>query len=1061
LLWLLQFVALLLTTGVLSVYYRAFWKDLYYFAVTYTGLFAVMVLLYLIVYGQVGTSFGLQNLFWSEQPLARFFSSFSATLLLGLIGTLACHIDPQPLHSALKINEFLRDPPLQGQAALKAGSTFRERAKVASEHLKRGPDTPHMRRLEPFLRAARLPFLTLLAVPAFLPDIFTYLPRPYLLTDSYSSLENYPSLSPVVSNAFVGYLYGLVEWVGGIVFGVFTFKLFMRLSVVTHDLISGPLKDWIGSMGKRVTSISPRVWTVIEIILATLPVLATVVDLMAWQPALIFSVLLYLFFFRQEIARRLVSVFKRINKVVLGWPDFQQSRRYTPVRTEGCKPAGDRECPVLGCPAVLPPEENDLDGCLERDDRQTSIRNVMLWFIIFYTLSSLYFYDYYSPSMAICLVLAVLAAFTTSIAYFQPRKKYLLLLGFFAYLVLLNNQVYKDRFEGLDDYYPRALHPGSERLVKLREKTEFIYYPSRTAGDPDANRTSPTVSLVDNRKSLEAWRTRAEQEWKRDRRSRAKKPKLVVVSVSGGASRSAYWCAVVLDRLSSTLGPTFNRSVRIITGTSGGMLGTAHYVERLYRGTMGSSTGKGSWVDEVRVDSLVRLAPYIALCDLPRSFLPRLVEHRRHDGSVKEYDRGTKLEDDWCYLGDRALQEYAFLERNGDIPSLIFSPMILEDGRLLLISNLDLREVAHPQKTISRIHVPLGSEYAWNSELCCNETELRLMPMSVGSKIAQNVDGTRVLPYSLSGLEFYKLFPLATRFRVATAVRMNATFPYISPAVSLPTDPPRHIVDAGYYDNYGIQVSTSWLQMNREWLIENTSGVLLIQIRDGLSELDRFETDDHSTTNWERIARGFEFLLNPVKGAFRARSSTSMFRNDLEVAHLSDWFTLATGRSDFFSTLVFENPAAVASLPIAKDSTKMPGANLIEVLRHPTTLDATKLKGDINYKLEEGQRMTKEARRQLGLSHRYIENISMNWYLTYSELEAMQRTFPQQNDRAAQDTEVASQERSSQIKKLQEFVRILRDEPRDYALRALVQLQNYHGLLALKDHWWWLDHGSE
>jgi predicted acylesterase/phospholipase RssA len=53
--------------------------------------------------------------------------------------------------------------------------------------------------------------------------------------------------------------------------------------------------------------------------------------------------------------------------------------------------------------------------------------------------------------------------------------------------------------------------------------------------------------------------------------------KLVLVAVSGGASRSAYWTAVVLDRLEKTL-PGFGRRVRIISGASGGTLGTACYV---------------------------------------------------------------------------------------------------------------------------------------------------------------------------------------------------------------------------------------------------------------------------------------------------------------------------------------------------------------------------------------------------------------------------------------------------------------------------------------------------
>ena len=44
---------------------------------------------------------------------------------------------------------------------------------------------------------------------------------------------------------------------------------------------------------------------------------------------------------------------------------------------------------------------------------------------------------------------------------------------------------------------------------------------------------------------------------------------------------------------------------------------------------------------------------------------------------------------------------------------------------------------------------------------------------------------------------------------------MNASFPFLSPSAALPTDPVRHVVDAGYYDNYGTTVATKWLVQNR------------------------------------------------------------------------------------------------------------------------------------------------------------------------------------------------------------------------------------------------------
>ncbi len=105
--WYTEAAVLFATCVWLGWKYRAFWKDFYHFTINYTGLFVILVLLYLIVYGQIGTSFGIQNLFWDSGPFGRFAASLSATLLLGLIGTLACHLDPNPRRSALKISAFL------------------------------------------------------------------------------------------------------------------------------------------------------------------------------------------------------------------------------------------------------------------------------------------------------------------------------------------------------------------------------------------------------------------------------------------------------------------------------------------------------------------------------------------------------------------------------------------------------------------------------------------------------------------------------------------------------------------------------------------------------------------------------------------------------------------------------------------------------------------------------------------------------------------------------------------------------------------------------------------
>ena len=159
--------------------------------------------------------------------------------------------------------------------------------------------------------------------------------------------------------------------------------------------------------------------------------------------------------------------------------------------------------------------------------------------------------------------------------------------------------------------------------------------------------------------------------------------------------------------------------------------------------------------------------------------------------------------------------------------------MIIEDGRRLLISNLDLHKLTG----------------------------------ATGGEITDDDPGSTSHLYSLSALEFFRLFPLATDFHLATGVRMSASFPYVSPAVNLPTDPPRRVVDAGYYDNYGIQLAAAWAQVNFEWLIRETSGVVLVQIRDAISEEERRDVADAPTGFWATLARSFQSFTSPLEGA--------------------------------------------------------------------------------------------------------------------------------------------------------------------------------------------------
>src|SRR5262249_12048974 len=130
-------------------------------------------------------------------------------------------------------------------------------------------------------------------------------------------------------------------------------------------------------------------------------------------------------------------------------------------------------------------------------------------------------------------------------------------------------------------------------------------------------------------------------------------------------------------------------------------------------------------------------------------------------------DRGRVLEEMWEKTsgGARGLgikfAQLAAGERQGWRPSLIVTPTILEGGTRLVISNLNLEGIS-------------------------------------------------------GGIEFFNLFP-NSELKLSTALRMNAAFPFVSPAVNLPTNPPRRVIDAGFLDNYGVTTAADWITGHREW----------------------------------------------------------------------------------------------------------------------------------------------------------------------------------------------------------------------------------------------------
>ena len=267
---------------------------------------------------------------------------------------------------------------------------------------------------------------------------------------------------------------------------------------------------------------------------------------------------------------------------------------------------------------------------------------------------------------------------------------------------------------------------------------------------------------------------------------------MVFINTSGGGLRSALWTVHVLSYLDSMTNNQLFQKTHLITGASGGMIGASFYREEYLNNNIDSVVPNYTHMKhKVSKDLLNPLAFSIATTDMIYRF------KSFNDGNYSyTKDRGwffeKKLVDNLGCFKDKRLSDYIIPEYESQIPMMIFSPSIVNDGRRLLISPQNLTFLCHLDTTI------FGNNIAYEN------------------------------------LEYKSLFknnnPL--NLRVTSAIRMNATFPYILPMVLLPTEPKIEVMDAGLRDNLGLSTSISYIENFKHWINKHTSGIIIIQIRD-------------------------------------------------------------------------------------------------------------------------------------------------------------------------------------------------------------------------------------
>jgi hypothetical protein len=334
-------------------------------------------------------------------------------------------------------------------------------------------------------------------------------------------------------------------------------------------------------------------------------------------------------------------------------------------------------------------------------------------------------------------------------------------------------------------------------------------------------------------KILENWRAKFEAD---------KKPKMVFICTSGGGQRAALWALTALQKADSLTQGQLMENTMMITGASGGLVGAAYFRELYLRKKLGDSLHLQSplYRKNISSDNLNPIIFSLLVNDLFVGFIKFEYQGLQYDRD-RGYSFEQQLNKNTQGVLDKPLSAYREPEQKAQIPMLVMAPTIINDGRKLYIS---------PQ------HVSYLNGFA---------------PYEQGSK------------QKVNGVDFLRFFHQqnSENIRFLSALRMSATFPYITPNVTLPSDPPIEIMDAGISDNFGISDAVRFLYTFREWISENTSGVVFLAIRD--SEKDG---PIHKKSNPSLLEK---FSL-PISGIYQNFENLQDMNNDAKLEFARTWF---------------------------------------------------------------------------------------------------------------------------------------------------------------------------
>jgi hypothetical protein len=460
--------------------------------------------------------------------------------------------------------------------------------------------------------------------------------------------------------------------------------------------------------------------------------------------------------------------------------------------------------------------------------------------IVGYFLDNVYFQI--PAAASVTVFFAILIAVAGALAYFLQSWSLLFVL---VMLGGLNFLYKKNIFDPRNKAFGLTYSKGKKSLPEYNQSALLKL----------AVADSVSVDSLVFIRTLERWKARQNSDT----------PALCIVSVSGGGNRAAVFTTNVLLALDSLTDGGLMPSTFLISGASGGMMGAAWYRELYLRKMHGLITSENmvKYADVMAGDLLNPLFTSLVARDLiapPQRFTYKNNRYTKDRGYAFE----QRLNANTFGWMDKSLQDYKQVEDSAQIPRLLINAVITRDGRKLIMGTRPMRFM------------------------------MQSLPDTFTTKIS-DPDAVDFSSY------FAKLQP--DKLSILSALRMNATFPYVLPNVWLPTNPIIDVMDAGFRDNTGLDGALKFLYYFRSWLKANTAKVVLIQIR------------DKQQGGWDTPYESNNMLDVFTKPALLTQNNLFRFQEYAQLQSV-DWFHSIYGAP--FHRVVFEykpiNKDAAASL---------------------------------------------------------------------------------------------------------------------------------------------------